>query len=374
MKKNNLIAVLGIAVLLLSGCSVSRPEVAQPVYDTAPAESGDLYVNGKYLKSYTAEETIYLRMDEFAEAMDSSLDVQPGIEEHECFLTDSTGNTTAYTTKTVEESGSSALGAIGGGLYDGSYWYQPEEDLLSGFDLHRLEDEEANCIYYTSYPEAEEIPEGVELPVMMYHAVSDNCWGIEELFVSPSSLREQLEGLQRNGYTTLWFEDLPYANRVEKPVVLTFDDGYEDNYTELFPIIQEYNVKVTIFLITGSIGTENYLNEDQIREMAASGLVSFQSHTVSHPRLTGLSAGEREEELWNAKLEVARITGKEPFVFCYPYGSSNNAVVEAVGQYYEFGLLMSGDTYVTGEDPLRINRKYVARSTDIESFGSMVSS
>ena len=71
----------------------------------------------------------------------------------------------------------------------------------------------------------------------MYHAVSDNMWGIDELFVSPASMEEQLRYLVDNGYEPIWFSDLAELEQYEKPVILTFDDGYDDNYTELLPLL-----------------------------------------------------------------------------------------------------------------------------------------
>ena len=74
----------------------------------------------------------------------------------------------------------------------------------------------------------------------MYHAVGDDCWGEEHLFVRPAELEQQLQYLSENGY--------------EKPVILTFDDGYDDNYTLLLPLLQKYHMKATIFMIAGDIG------------------------------------------------------------------------------------------------------------------------
>ena len=68
----------------------------------------------------------------------------------------------------------------------------------------------------------------------------------------------------------------------EKPVILTFDDGYDDNYTELFPLLQKYNAKATIFVIPKAIGTPHKMTAEQIYELSRSGLVSIQSHTYSH--------------------------------------------------------------------------------------------
>lgn len=88
---------------------------------------------------------------------------------------------------------------------------------------------------------------GRQVPVLMYHAVGDDCWGEEHLFVRPAELEQQLQYLSENGYETIFFEDLAHLERYEKPVILTFDDGYDDNYTLLLPLLQKYHMKATIF-------------------------------------------------------------------------------------------------------------------------------
>ena len=78
---------------------------------------------------------------------------------------------------------------------------------------------------------------GRQVPVLMYHAVGDDCLGEEHLFVRPAELEQQLQYLSENGYETIFFEDLAHLERYEKPVILTFDDGYDDNYTLLLPLL-----------------------------------------------------------------------------------------------------------------------------------------
>ena len=257
-------------------------------------------------------------------------------------------------------------------LYTGEAWYVTADELLAEKGLHPFTDETAQTTYYTPYPLAEEIPQGVRVPTLMYHAVGDDLWGIPSLFVSPAEMEKQLQYLTENGYTPIWFEDLGKADTFKNPVLLTFDDGYANNYTDLFPLLKKYNVKVTVFMITGSIGEKNYLTEEQIKEMAASGLVSFQSHTVSHPYLSDLGQDQLQAELLDSKKTLAKLLGKEPFVLCYPTGKYSAPSLEATKKLYQFGLLMSGATYVTGSDPLKITRKYISRSTDLETFQSMI--
>ena len=130
---------------------------------------------------------------------------------------------------------------------------------------------------------------GVRVPVLMYHAVGDDCWGEESLFVKPEELEKQLQYLSENGYETIFFEDLSHIEQYEKPVLLTFDDGYDDNAETLLPLLQKYGMKATIFLIAGDVGKPHKLTRAQLAELVQSGLVSIQSHGWSHRNMAALS-------------------------------------------------------------------------------------
>lgn len=250
---------------------------------------------------------------------------------------------------------------------DGGVWYAPTE-LLTVVGFTELVDPDLDQIYYTRIVPNDTLSEGHRVPVLMYHAVSDKIWGIPELFISPSTLDAQIQALIENGYTAITFEDLDRIDEIEKPVMLTFDDGYDDNYTELFPILKKYNVKATVFVIVNDLGKNHKLTKEQVKEMSDSGLVSIQSHTMSHNYLDGMSESSLIREHYNSMIELARITGKQPFVMCYPTGKSSGYSRNITAQYYEYGLCMSGPCWVTGEAPYRIYRYYIPRNTSLSTF------
>ena len=210
------------------------------------------------------------------------------------------------------------------------------------------------------------------IPVFMYHCVSDNVWGIRGLFVSPKSMDEQLKYLSDNGYTAVTFEDFPVPEDIKNPVMLTFDDGYRDNYTDLFPILKKHNMKVSIFLITGSVGGDLYLTEEQIAEMQASGLVSFQSHTATHPDLTKCGADNLEHELADSAKAIEGFTGIAPIALVYPTGAHNDAVVNAAARHYKYALTVQNGLFKHGDDPYRISRRRVSRDTGLDAFVKML--
>lgn len=263
---------------------------------------------------------------------------------------------------------------------DSSSIYIPEDDAL-WIPLHRvcdatglyiLWDAQEYLVYVSQKLDMSLIPQGKAIPTLMYHEVGDETWGISDLFVSPDNMRQQLQYLQDGGFDPIFFSDLTHLADYDKPVLLTFDDGYIGNYTELFPLLQEFNMKATIFVIPDLLDTPNYMTREQVREMADSGLVSIQSHTMSHPELATISQQEQDYELSQSQLEITRITGRIPYVLCYPSGSHDDTTIALGQQYYQFGLKMNGGLWITDQDHFEIDRFYVSRNTTIYSFSSFV--
>lgn len=184
-------------------------------------------------------------------------------------------------------------------------------------------------------PAATDTRTSVELPVLMYHSISEDS-AKNEYNITPQAFESDLKWLKDNGYTTVSAKQLAdYVENgtmlPEKPVLLTFDDGYENNYTNAFPLLKKYNMKAVISLI----GKDLRLNENQLKEMHDSGLVEIGSHTYDLHSISGdvkgadKKPGETQEEyrkrltddLQKSIDEITRITGKAPIVFAWPYGA-----------------------------------------------------
>ena len=269
---------------------------------------------------------------------------------------------------------------------------QPEPGILDdlesisfgGQDYVKLEDAAARLgrewgqapdgsRYLAKRQEIGEIPAGWNVPVLMYHAVGDEIWGYSDLFVSAAGMEAQLQYLQENGYETIWFSDLAHIEEYEKPVILTFDDGYDDNYTVLYPLLKQYQAKATIFVIGNAMGSPHKMTREQVYELAASGLVSIQSHTYTHGNLSAMdeAALRQEMELSNAALAAA--TGQIPYVLCYPEGKYSYLTMDIAKEYYSFALRMDGWTYQTGMDPYQVPRSFVSRRITVPDFTWFVS-
>lgn len=183
------------------------------------------------------------------------------------------------------------------------------------------------------------------IPILMYHGVSDNVWGISSLFVSPSDFDMQMKYISENGYTPIFMHEIEHLDpSITKPIVITFDDGNYDLYTEAFPILKKYNIKATIFIISGFGDGVYSMTLAQAKELSDSGLISLQSHTVTHKQLATLSLDEIERELRDSKATLEQLTGKTVHTIAYPVGSYDRRVIEIAKKYYKYGLLAGGGT------------------------------
>ena len=221
--------------------------------------------------------------------------------------------------------------------------------------------------YYARRVSLSEPEAGVSVPVFMYHAIGDDCWGEESLFVRPDDLEAQLQYLQENGYETIFFEDLSHVEQYEKPVILTFDDGYDDNYT-LLPLLEKYQMKATIFMIGRDIGGNRKLTQAQIAELTRSGLVSIQSHGWSHHEMETMKRTELLKEMLYSRNAIAAASGRVPYAVSYPNGRSSERTRKIAGWFYTYGIRTFEGVYVTGSDRMLIERIAVKRDMTLEAF------
>lgn len=182
-----------------------------------------------------------------------------------------------------------------------------------------------------------------KIPILLYHSV-DNSGSV--ISTSKEKFNRQMEYLYERGYQTISLAE--YLKNISSPngiastqkVVLTFDDGFQNNYTEAFPILRKYGFSATIFLTT------NYINGyctwdkhpsipdlplmawEEVKEMSAEG-IDFESHTCSHPKLPALSDNEMKNELTHSKECIENILNKTVRFLCHPYGATNIKTQEA---------------------------------------------
>lgn len=203
------------------------------------------------------------------------------------------------------------------------------------------------------------------IPIFMYHSINDEPIGKEEeLSVSVDDFESQLRYLRERGYESVFVKDMPKYDYEQRLVAVTFDDGYEDVYTNAFPLLKKYEIKATLFMPTSLIGEEGYLDEDQLRELQNSGYVDVESHTVSHEDLSRLSTDEIENEFRESKRTLEDILDKTVNVIAYPGGYVNSDVEEIAGKYFDKAVLAkSQDDFSLFVDEMAMERLGVYRDT-----------
>jgi len=168
-----------------------------------------------------------------------------------------------------------------------------------------------------------------QIPILAYHRVG---YTTDNFTVTPERLTRDLDTLQQYGYCTISLEQLQRfltensVDMPDKPVVITFDDGYIDNYENAYPILKNHNMIATFFVITGLLWTPGRLDPSCIVEMSQNGM-SFGSHTVTHRSLGTLTWGEIHNELLVSKTVLESVLGKTVNAIAYPQGSYNENVI-----------------------------------------------
>lgn len=152
--------------------------------------------------------------------------------------------------------------------------------------------------------------------VLMYHRVSPDA--PSGMNCPPDTFERHLIALKKKGYRFATVSEL-LAMPAGNTVALTFDDGYADNFHQMFPLLQKHGAKATVYLATDIQGIDR-LNPAQIRTMQDSGLIEFGAHTVNHINLKNSPPGEARQEITHSKTDVERLTGAPCRSFAYPFG------------------------------------------------------
>ncbi len=153
--------------------------------------------------------------------------------------------------------------------------------------------------------------------ILTYHRVNDE--ERDYLSVPISDFRSQMKFLAEGQFKVISLKEFIQQGPRENTVVLTFDDGYRDNYKNAFPLLKAFEFPATIFCVADRIGEELYLKEVEIQEMFRAG-IDFGSHTLSHPHLSVLKKEDKRREIEQSRQGLEKRIGASPHFFCYPYG------------------------------------------------------
>jgi len=247
-------------------------------------------------------------------------------------------------------------------------------------------------------PEAPVIPppvppaSAVRVPILMYHHISDTpplAYSQVDLTVTAHTFAAQLVYLSTHGYHTIrlvdLFNTLYYGRPLpSRPVILTFDDGYADNYTDAFPLLRRYHMAGAFYIITGlvgaTLGVNTYVTWPQVEAMAAAGM-DMESHTVSHPDLGLLDADRDAYELRFSRAVLAGRIHRAVQFMAYPSGApfrSGTFAAQArirtiLARYGYIGAVLDPVTPGTRQDaraPYELPRVRVSRTTTLAQFAA----
>jgi peptidoglycan/xylan/chitin deacetylase (PgdA/CDA1 family) len=225
----------------------------------------------------------------------------------------------------------------------------------------------------------------LRVPILMYHYVSvppeDADKYRADLSVTPDAFREQMAYLAENGFETVDLYDLSLAitgkrDLPQKPIIITLDDGYRDNFENAFPILQEFGLSATFFIVTQPIddGNENYLSWKMVEEMADAGM-RIEPHSKTH---ADLSIQEEENiiyEVLGSQETIAAHIGQTPRFFCYPGGNYNDSTIGVVSDLDFWGAVTTASGEWHGfDDRFEWSRLRMRNTTTLAEFADLVDS
>lgn len=232
-----------------------------------------------------------------------------------------------------------------------------------------------------------ESPNGVI--ILMYHRINDDL-APHNLITRTKAFKEQMRFLYRHPdvfqvISLTEFENdhlMVFEQKPRTKVIITFDDGYRDNYLNAYPVLKELGFPATIFLVTGLIGSDkkfarygyvsgrDMLNWDEVAEMYAHD-ITFGAHTVSHPHLPQFSYEAQRQEIADSQADVDRNLprGERLSTFCYPYGEYNTETLKIVKELgFKFALSVNPGINTLTTPLYELNRIEVSGMDDLKSF------
>lgn len=174
----------------------------------------------------------------------------------------------------------------------------------------------------------------IKIPILMYHSINDNDPN-NNMVLPINMFKEQMLWLNDSDFNSLTLDEAIMALEndliPENPIVITFDDGYVDNYENAFPILKENNIKATFFVITNFIDDGYYMSADMLKEMQSTGM-EIENHTIDHARLSLLSRENIYNEIKGAQEFLRDNIGASGDYLAYPFGLYSNKVINIANE------------------------------------------
>lgn len=235
----------------------------------------------------------------------------------------------------------------------------------------------------TATPRPRPQPDGVDriaqIPILMYHYIStppdrDDLLRVD-LSVLPENFEEQMRWLADNDYHTITFTDLYYHLAIgtplpDNPIILTFDDGYVDQYENAFQILQNYVFTGSFFVLAApaDVAARRYLTWDMITEMSNAGM-DIQVHGRDHVDMRNRTDEFLYFQIVGARQAIEAHTGKPSPIFAYPSGRYDTNVLQFLRKYgFWMAVTTQHGSIHTLDNPLQLNRVRVRGSDSLRAF------
>ncbi|MBI4302203.1 MAG: polysaccharide deacetylase family protein [Chloroflexi bacterium] len=222
-------------------------------------------------------------------------------------------------------------------------------------------------------------PTNVELPILMYHHVGELPYNADTirrgLTVSTANFETQMRFLWEKGYKTVSLGTLLTALQgreglPSQAIILTFDDGYKDNFQNAYPILKRYGFTATFFVIARYIGRPEYLSQEDIREMVTGGMF-VEAHGLTHIDLTTIPPAALPKEILEARQNIEAYTGQQVRFFSYPSGRYNETIIKVLRENNFWGAVTThyGRQHSL-DDAFQLKRIRVSGSDSLATFAA----
>lgn len=231
--------------------------------------------------------------------------------------------------------------------------YIPLSDLTKKYDLGKYSDTQKEQDYY-AFTESGvwSYTKNITVPVVCFLGISDHGGEMPNL----EMVQYFFENVKTMGFTPVFFEDFSRLNTFDNPIVIVFTCGYDNIYSDVFPLAQQNDVKFSVFQTPDLLGSKGQLNADQVKEMSVSGLVAMECRVLGDEYLIGHSAETQEKLISGAKLELTRVTGKVPCALFWPDGyCTSTKSNDIAGKYFKFGIATTrSGCFNTSDDNMEV--------------------
>jgi peptidoglycan/xylan/chitin deacetylase (PgdA/CDA1 family) len=212
----------------------------------------------------------------------------------------------------------------------------------------------------------------VHVPILMYHRVhayaTELTKSLPDLTVEPDVFAGEIAALDRAGYHSITVAQLFHAlfdgaPLPPKPVLLSFDDGYVDDVTQILPVLHAHHMTGAFYIITGRFHEPGFLTRAQVRELDAAGM-DIGAHTRDHVDLPGLGAAQLTDEIAGSRHDLERLLGHPVASFAYPAGRFDATVVAATrAAGFALAVTTQPGASESSQAPLTMPRVRVGRAT-----------